>query len=1577
MDQAHKLDAVTAADGTDKLHGHATISVTKDCPMGRRRGRDGARWWELVTFGWCGGLIVTANKRPLVEDDATYLMPSSEKTDILANEFEARYQAVKAAMGPAASKPSPAVLNITFKTLIGLHAPEMLLNCVWTALEIAVRLLGPVILRQFLIWLQDYNDGNTNEQWQGWMLAVALGSTGLAMAILHHQLFWAGMHTGFSMRQQCVAAIHNKVLRLNSAAIAHVSSGHVVNLVSNDVRRFDDAGPFWVFLWAGPLELGMVLLMVALELGIFPALAGVAATLVLIPVQAALVRPVGSIRQNTASKTDERVRLASEAIQGSLAMKMLSWEKPIADTLCSIRDAEASFIVQMARIKAVNNALYFCITPVVAFCTFAVYRALNGTLNVPSVFYALSLLALPKLYMVLFFIQAVQSFTELCVSVRRIDRFLGREEPPAVQRLPANCGTEQSEQPFPKAALELDAEQQRDLGSQTGPGTEPRVALRGADYDWSQPMGHAPVLGSGHAAHAGPLVAAVVPPSASHAVRHKHDQRSGSLELSGPTLSGLRLEVRPGELLGITGEVGSGKSSMLAALLGELLPIATAQDQEPSSAKGPLLIGSVAYSSQIPWIASGSIRDNITFGSAWDQSWYNEVIQACALGQDFRDLSAGDLTELGERGINLSGGQKARVALARCCYSRAAIQLLDDPLSAVDPRVGRILFDKAISAVMKSSTRLLITHQRQFLPRCNRVLVLRAGKIEALGTWEELASRGLPELSGGTPVTDAADNELGDETVDDAVSNMQETYQESSSTQSLKHEASSWQIEGQLDEQLAVKLKGSTLGSQPDQTLPSSAPSCTQDISEKTDEEALAPGLHEAVDPPPPQLQTDITTSAPPLCTPSVALAHNESIPTSFLTSSRTFAFFRSSKPNAANQRMDADEPDLGSEGQQLSRAVSRGRITGRGKSFGTGLLRLISIKDNASGNTVGTVVESDGEGDEAAADAADKGQLVQLEGRETGTIKLGVYLSYAQAIGVAITVIVWVLLFTGQAVYLASDWWLALWSQSSPDDQIRAKWLWVYGLLTGLVVTVSFVRAGIFFEFTLMAATNIHNLVATRVLKAPLSFFHRNPTGRILNRFSKDLAQVDDLLPITLYDALQTGFQVLQVFVMVAIAVPVILPIFLPLLVAFYYLRVRYVRTSREVKRWEAVSRSPVFAAFSASLKGLPTIRAFGCRARFQNDFMSLLQSNGEWYYAFISTARWIGFRLDVISATTLLCTALLAVAIQSWVSPYLLGLALSYVLQLTGYLQWFVRQTAEVENHMTALERVLEYSRLEQEPPDVAQGGGAPPAGWPSSGALRFDNVTAVYRPGLPPVLRNISFQLQGGQSCGLVGRTGSGKSSLMLTLFRLIDVTSGAIYLDGIDVSSIGLDALRSQLAIIPQDPTLFSGTIRSNLDPWGKLQDADLWEVLSAVKMQKVIAGLGGLQARMQEAGDNLSVGQRQLFCLARALLQDARVLALDEATANVDRTTDALIQQSLREFAHHNPKCGRVLLVIAHRIDTIMDCDNLLVLSSGQLVEQGSPSYLCNHQGSMFAGMVAMAQAANGTAVHHPNKGDRG
>lgn len=576
-------------------------------------------------------------------------------------------------------------------------------------------------------------------------------------------------------------------------------------------------------------------------------------------------------------------------------------------------------------------------------------------------------------------------------------------------------------------------------------------------------------------------------------------------------------------------------------------------------------------------------------------------------------------------------------------------------------------------------------------------------------------------------------------------------------------------------------------------------------------------------------------------------------------------------------------------------------------------------------------------------------GGLVEDEYREVGNVDWRVYLNYARSMGFVPVGILVTLLAVGQAVVCTADWFLAFWSRHKKQG---GSFVYEYLGIVLLAVAISFLRAGLFFYWAVAAASRIHSAMLAAVLGSPLGFFHANPMGRVLNRFSADQGIMDDLLPITAFNYYQTFCITAGALVIVSIGVPWVTLSMLPLLALFLRVRHDFLCTSRDLKRLEAITRSPVYAHYAAAIQGLSTIRAFGVQKQFDAAFQRRLDANGQGFFAWMCASRWLAFRLDALCGALLLLSAVFAVAARHQLSPSLVGLALSYMLQLSGMFQWAVRQSAEVENMFTGVERAIEYTQLPQEGARVIAGR-RPPEGWPAAGAIRLESVTVRYRAGLDPVLTDVTVAIAGGEKCGIVGRTGAGKSTLMLTLFRLVEATSGRILIDDLDISTIGLEDLRRKVMAIPQDPVLFGNTLRFNLDPFREYEDGRLWDALEAVLLKAKATSLkSGLDTSMAEYGENFSVGERQLVCLARAILQSNRILIMDEATANVDLETDALIQRTLgTRFA------DSTLLIIAHRMDTIIEADKVLVLDHGRVVEFGSPASLLARPASAFSSMV--------------------
>ncbi|EAL39215.3 AGAP009835-PA, partial [Anopheles gambiae str. PEST] len=498
---------------------------------------------------------------------------------------------------------------------------------------------------------------------------------------------------------------------------------------------------------------------------------------------------------------------------------------------------------------------------------------------------------------------------------------------------------------------------------------------------------------------------------------------------------------------------------------------------------------------------------------------------------------------------------------------------------------------------------------------------------------------------------------------------------------------------------------------------------------------------------------------------------------------------------------------------------------------------------------------------------------------------------------------------------------------------------------------------ARVAFDITLFlgcwaAAVRVHKLLLTNVLHLPMDFFDTTPIGRILQRFSKDVDVLDVKLPGLLLDWIICAIEVVATLVVISISTPIFAAVIVPIGILYYAVQRFYVATSRQLKRLESVSRSPIYSHFGETIQGVQTIRAYSVQDRFILESDEKVDGNQLCYCPSIIANRWLAVRLEMVGNLIILFAALFAVLGRETMNAGLVGLSVSYALQITQTLNWLVRMTSDVETNIVAVERIKEYGETKQEAAWELPNSTLP-RDWPEQGMVEFRDFQVRYREGLELVLRGISFTVNGGEKVGIVGRTGAGKSSLTLALFRIIESAGGSIVIDGQDISQLGLHALRSRLTIIPQDPVLFSGTLRINLDPFNAQSDDDIWKALEHAHLKTFVKGLtAGINHEVTEGGENLSVGQRQLICLARALLRKTKVLILDEATAAVDLETDDLIQRTIRtEFKD----C--TVLTIAHRLNTIMDSDKVIVLDKGQIVEFAPPAELLQSKNSAFYSMA--------------------
>ncbi|CAO3692121.1 unnamed protein product [Rhizopus stolonifer] len=886
----------------------------------------------------------------------------------------------------------------------------------------------------------------------------------------------------------------------------------------------------------------------------------------------------------------------------------------------------------------------------------------------------------------------------------------------------------------------------------------------------------------------------------------KHGEFKWSEQDLRPVLKDIDLTIKKGDLTAVVGKVGSGKSSLISALLGDT--VKTHGDV--------ILRGSVAYVPQQPWVMNATLRDNIVFGHRWDPVFYNRVLEACSLKTDIAILSGGDQTEIGERGINLSGGQKARISLARAIYARADIYLLDDPLSAVDAHVGRHIFDHVIGpeGILKNKARLLVTHGIAFLSRTDQVVMLGQGEINLKGSYDDLMEQ-KTELY-------ALMSDFGKKAL--SASSSEETLEEQ---------------EEILDDNASIELPPS--------------------------EEA--------------------------------ALLNR--------------------------QRMNSNVSAM--SGLTLRRAS------------------LASLKKSS------------------LIKKADNERLITVEESAKGSVSGDVYKEYAKSCSFYGVIAVLVLLSLSQLASVGTNVWLKHWSTENQDSGNNDRvwfYLGIYALIGWSATLLSMVQTLVLWVYcAIRSARILHTDMLNSVIRSPMSFFDTTPLGRILNRFSKDQHTVDEILPRTFGGYFRVLFVVISTILIIAVSTPAFMIMIFPLGIVYIYVQRYYLSTSRELKRLDSVGKSPIYSHFQETISGVSTIRAYEQQKRFTFENENRLDDNQKAYYPSISSNRWLAVRLEFMGSIIILSAALFAVLGilygGSKIDAGLVGLSISYALSVTQALNWVIRQYCEIETNVVSVERVKEYIDLPTEKYEAVRG--VSPM-WPEQGTIEFKDYATRYRPGLDLALRNLSFAVQAKEKIGIVGRTGAGKSSLSLSLFRIVEAAQGSILIDGVDISSLRLFDLRSRLTIIPQDPVLFAGTVRDNLDPFGTSDDAQLWQALKQSHLHEHISSLDNqLNAVVLEGGENFSVGQRQLICLARALLRRTTILILDEATAAIDVETDAIIQETIRrQFAH----C--TILTIAHRINTVMDSDKILVLDKGNVAEFEAPNQLLENKDSIFYSMAKEA-----------------
>ncbi|CAG8489136.1 4720_t:CDS:10, partial [Dentiscutata heterogama] len=1192
----------------------------------------------------------------------------------------------------------------------------------------AVLYYAPIIfLYRFLSFIQTRSENESLKLGYVYIFGMLVSSIILRLTIAQNW-YWAANVFTVSVKEMLNSEIYSKSLRRINSHVSTMkdesnksednldddnsSIGKVTNLMSIDTNRISEFCMWWTNAFDSPIELIIGLYFLYQLMGV-SCLIGLSVMIITLPINHQTAKQYAKTQDKLMNARDRRVELMNEVLQGIRMIKFFAWEKNWKNKVLEARNIELKQLRNNFIYLSLFDLLWMATPILVTILSFFFFTKIQKNELTAAIAFT-SLVIFNELRFALNALpETFMDGLQALISIHRIEKFLNEDE---IEILHEN------NYPFITS-----------------------ISFEKATISWNK-------------------------------IKENSDEF---------IMQDLDLEFPVGELSIICGPTGSGKTLLLMSLLGETC-IISGNINSPRSLTSPIdqninennwiLPNCTAYVAQQVWLQNASIRDNVLFGLPYNESRYNQVIKVCALEKDFQILEDGDMTEIGEKGITLSGGQKMRVALASAVDAHTALQLMNKCL---------------LGPIMKGRTRILVTHHIRFgLTGATYLVAVDNGKIVTSGAISELRNSGI----------------------------LASIYDDSQSE----------------------------------------------------------------------------------LVNPVELITEN--------------AFVE----NAA--QVDDSQP---------IKKVSKPRV------------------------------------------------LIEEEARPTGMVKFKIYKSYFYANGNILYWLIAAVTFIGaRGVQIMENWWLKVWSNASNNNETFPiifnlvqqdnlvmvdgifsyihkpynvdYYLNIYVLITFLSIITGVLRFAWLYYGSLRASKKLYQTLLHRVIRAPLRFFDTTPVGRILNRFSKDFETIDSSLAGELAQFLINAIMMLSTMVVLTVITKGVI---------YTIVGALYVKASRELKRMDSVSRSPLYSHFTETLIGITTIRAFGASKRFMQDMLLRIDNNSRPSFYVWLTNRWLSVYFNVTSSFVSFLAGIFILWNLDQIDAGLAGLSLSFAMQFTQQIMWTVRKYTLLEMSLNAVERISEFSEIPQEAPAIIEP--RPPACWPHSGAIVVQNLEVKYASDLEPVLHHISFNVEGQEKIGLVGRTGSGKSTIALALFRFVEPSDGRILVDELDISSVGVEDLRSRITIIPQDPILFTGTIRSNLDTFSQYEDSEILNSLRRVHLIPSVEDVDdvsisgdnlfkNLDTPVSEGGKNFSQGQRQLLCLARALLRSSKIILMDEATASIDFAMDEKIQKMIRtEFA----EC--TVLCIAHRLRTVIDYDRILVIDRGNIIEFDSPYNLIMDSNSLF------------------------
>lgn len=1427
-------------------------------------GEIGASLLSRLTFQYTYALLKEAAQKRRLEVEDALDTPTDRNMETTVPELTRIYQELQTKAKQEGKQQNNNVSEsfLLTKALFIQQRKILLLTAVLRLVNTTIQAFPAVLVSRLLKLIEA---GEVYPASHAFGAALALVSVLSLKMITENQYFHHVVKGSTQVRGSLAGLIFDKSLRLpgGGSGVKQVDGkgeddslgiGGVLNLMQSDTGIVENAALQVHTTWDGPLQLAIYTSLLYHYLG-SSVFWGIGVLLMTIPINSVTLRILNRLSRAENEAKDARTKRTSESISNMKLLKLQSWEGKFADNINEYRDMELSRHRMRGVVRALNNAVSNAVPALVLVVTLTAYARSGKPIVASTIFTAISLFNQLR-FPLFFFPMLIDSLANGKNAMRRISSYLSSEEMTNyVERLP----------PSPSGGY---------------------IRMENGNFLWPASR-----------------------------------QASGNMTSGTAALCDVSVEVKPGEIVAVVGSVGSGKTALLKGLLGELDPVpkalvranishrnSTDVASEDSFITSKVIThGPVAYCSQEAWLPKGTLKDAIVFGREFNQTRYRRAIYDSGLDEDVvenemmistKEGLLSDSTDVGEGGSSLSGGQRARVALARALYAGddTKIFLLDDVMAALDANVGSTVFERLRARLKRSKAAAVIVTNDPSLPRrCDSVILM--GKSSSGSSCSSVVDKGPYDLL---------------------------------------------LSRGHRLESVAASSRDEDLGSE-------------EEYSTNVDEGTQ---------------NTHHSAAAPSRVTGLQSSLNGTDIP-----------YFSTDTENLAAIELNVEFNECGHGKDRDCHNVTETQAMGK---------EALSTPD-ASYN-VAKFDEPKHQGAVKLSSADD----VMSE----GAIPLSTYTLYMKSIRKPVLIAAMLLSYlavNGSQFY--QQFTIAKWTELSHGgmmaESLSTAYLRRLVNAAGVVSVFLWLRSFLTMQVGLRASEYFHSRMLRSVFAAPMSFFDTTPSGQLLSRFGKEIETIDRGVPDSIGSVL---FCFLQIFTSVAALAGAVTPVMIiPLsLVGILYFKAMslFRPAARDMKRAETRTRSPIFTQFGEALRGVDTIRSVpGAASNWSNQHRSLFNKNLGVVYTVKAFDRWLSTRLETLGNTVVFTAAVVSVMLtrSGSLKAGSVGFGLTQALAITGLLTWAVRCFTDLETNMLSVVRVKELTDTSEDsldgstahiiPTELGKPGSAlellvqekPPganitmssinsdalieSGWPWKGVVKFSNVSMRYTPDGPLILRGVDVSVPAGSTLGIVGRTGSGKSSLLLTLFRLVEIEgTGSITIDGIDIRSVGLSSLRESLAIIPQDPVLFAGTLASNLDATNRARPEDMWASLDAAapSLAKYFREGNGLDSYISEGGKNLSLGQRQLICLARALLRKTRVLVLDEATSSVDSRTDEEVQDTIRrEFVNK----GVTVITVAHRLDTVLGYDNILVLGSGEVVEYGSPRQLLRDPYGEFRQLV--------------------